>query len=234
MATHTELNRRLECVWKHASADDLFSLARDFPGLHDDELDLLGACVVWDPGRRSPHDARAVAIRQGHIRDHIGMLQSDSKVTQGNDDLCVTWTEMPDREAREGVERYLVRWLRPAVPFALPSGPLIAVNPPWPFDKLLRLPDHLNPTDIEQELHAYQARMGLPFYFPKWCMDALAGSQSGYIVYASNDFLGSQSPTFGSKHFRTRQGAENALQYTKEAAVVLAHVVEPAWANWRN
>ena len=50
---------------------------------------------------------------------------------------------------------------------------------------MLNLQDNLRPREIERQVREYQKVHRLLPYFTSWCMDALATSKNGYIVYST-------------------------------------------------
>ena len=102
---------------------------------------------------------------------------------------------------------------------------------------MLNLPDNLKPREIERELREYQKRHRLPPYFPSWCMDTLATSKDGYIVYSTAEHpAGAHGAvsSFSAKHFANRRKAEEAFNREKSRpGVVLAQVIETDHELWK-
>ena len=102
---------------------------------------------------------------------------------------------------------------------------------------MLNLPDNLKPREIERELRQHQRRQGLSPYFPSRCMDALATSKDGYIVYSTDEHpAGARGPvsTSSARYFANRREAEDALdRKTSRPGVVLAHVIETDQELWK-
>ena len=102
---------------------------------------------------------------------------------------------------------------------------------------MLNLPDNLRPREIVHELREYQKSHKLPPYFISWCMDALARSKNGYIVYSTAEHpAGAHGPvsTSSAEYFANRLEAENAFNREKSRpGVVLAHVIESDQAPWK-
>ena len=61
---------------------------------------------------------------------------------------------------------------------------------------MLNLPDNLRPKEIERELREHQKSHKLPPYFTSRCMDALATSKDGYIVYSTAEHSAGRTAPF--------------------------------------
>lgn len=102
---------------------------------------------------------------------------------------------------------------------------------------MLNLQDNLKPREIERGLREYQKRQGLSPYFPSQCMDALATSKDGYIVYSTDEHpAGARGAvsTSSARYFANRREAEDVLEREKSRpGVVLAHVIETDQELWK-
>ena len=102
---------------------------------------------------------------------------------------------------------------------------------------MLNLQDNLRPREIERQVREYQKVHRLLPYFTSWCMDALATSKNGYIVYSTAEHpAGAHGPvsTSSADYFTNRLEAENVFNRKKSRpGVVLAHVIESDQELWK-
>lgn len=121
--TALRLPQSLFVDWSRAPSGawcDLYQL--DLDHVHFDTLE--GVYVIWQAGPRG----QIVRVGQGHIRTCLYAHRHDPEIERlGQYQLMVSWARVA-REARDGVERFLVERYRPLSANALEPVTAIAVN----------------------------------------------------------------------------------------------------------
>lgn len=94
---------------------------------HSHFNNLEGVYIIWQGG------GPVIRVGQGIIRERIFNHRSDKKITSYNN-LFVTWADIPSKDDRLGIERYLGTRLGPRIGDLFPqNAPPIVVNLPWPY-----------------------------------------------------------------------------------------------------
>ncbi len=88
--------------------------------------DVGGVYVAWHNGVNP-----VVCVGQGQIRDRLTAHRQDPDIFRKHHEkgLFVTWARLPEK-MRDGVERYLIDMLNPAIVSHLPRAEPIQVNLP--------------------------------------------------------------------------------------------------------
>ena len=79
--------------------------------------DDLGVYVIWHDGSSSTRGPECVRVGQGEILKRIRAHRDDMQILAHNffGELKVTWTLVPGKGTRLGIERYLAARLKPKV-----------------------------------------------------------------------------------------------------------------------
>lgn len=127
------MSARCEVEWARCAPNSWcnFETAK-ISTLTDDDL---GVYVTWHDGSSSTRGSECVRVGHGEILNRIRAHRKDDRILSYNfyGKLKVTWTLVPDKGTRLGIERYLADQLEPKVGDYPDDVDSIAVNLPPPL-----------------------------------------------------------------------------------------------------